>query len=73
MGVESKEATMRTVAEVNKDVNAICEAHGVKIDGPGEEAFWNAVEDVAAKDAEAGRALEALSREWEEAWNREHP
>jgi hypothetical protein len=58
---------MCTRTEVNQQINNIFASNDVLPDGPGVEAFWNAVEDVRAVNPVAAEELVALSERWEKA------
>ena len=58
--------SLMTLDEVNENINSIFASNDVLPDGPGEEAFWNAVERVGASNPLASRDLQALSARWME-------
>lgn len=49
---------------INEQINSIFASNDVLPDGPGEEAFWNAVEDVNSDNPTAAKELEKLSKQW---------
>lgn len=63
---------MSTLETINREINDLFYANGVTVDAPGEEAFWNAVEDVRLRDPVAAKKLVALSGQWESAQADEH-
>lgn len=52
---------------INAKIQGIFDRVGIHPDGPGEEAFWNAVDEVELVDAEAAAELSDLSDAWEHA------
>ncbi len=57
---------MLTIDTVNAQINGIFASNDVLPDGPGEESFWNAVEDVQEVNPTAAAELKTLSAQWEE-------
>lgn len=55
---------MLTLDTVNAQINLIFASNDVLPDGPGEEAFWNAVEKVDSNNPIAAKELQELSATW---------
>lgn len=55
---------MQTIDSVNEQINSLFASNDVLPDGPGEEAFWNAVEEVDFDNPTAARELRALAALW---------
>ena len=55
---------MDTLEQVNQQINNIFASNGITAEGPGEEAFWNAVEDTRGVNPTAATELETLSIVW---------
>ena len=53
-----------TIADINRQINNIFASNNVVPDGPGEEAFWNAVEDVEKLSTQDAVDLVKLSNSW---------
>ena len=56
---------MRTTNQINAEINEIFAKNGVEVDGPGDEAFWNAVDDLGKLNPDAATRMHKLSDEWE--------
>jgi hypothetical protein len=56
--------TNEMIDAVNVQINNLFASNNVIVDGPGEEAFWNAVEDVDKINLVAGDELRRLSDVW---------
>jgi len=54
----------QTIEEVNQQINNLFASNDVTPDGPGEEAFWNAVEDVETVNPVAADELTVLAGRW---------
>lgn len=50
--------------QINEQINSLFASNDVTVDGPGEEAFWNAVEDMEKVNPTAASELEILSTRW---------
>jgi len=55
---------MLTLDSVNTQINNVFASNNVLPDGPGEEAFWNAVEEVDFNNPTAAEELRVLSDQW---------
>ena len=55
---------MLTIDTVNAKINKVFVDNNVLPDGPGEEAFWNAVEKVDFSNPTAAKELQELSDVW---------
>jgi hypothetical protein len=55
-----------TLEDINQQINNIFASEGVQPDGPGEEAFWNAVENIACTNEQAANDLTRLGNTWAE-------
>ena len=53
-----------TIGSVNQQINNIFASNDITPDGPGEEAFWNAVEEVEEVNPVAANELVTLSNSW---------
>jgi len=53
-----------TVDEINVQISNLFASNNVTPDGPGEEAFWNAVEEVEESNPTAADELTVLSGRW---------
>ena len=51
---------------INEQINNIFACNDVLPDGPGEEAFWNAVLEVQRVNVTASEELRVLSDTWEQ-------
>ncbi len=55
---------MLTIEQVNQQINSLFASNDVIVGDPGEEAFWNAVEEVQLSNPTAAKELEKLSNLW---------
>ncbi len=53
-----------TIEETNQQINNLFASNNVVPDGPGEEAFWHAVEEVEEINPTAATELMVLSDRW---------
>lgn len=66
---KSKKSTSRKeVNAINKKIRAIFKKHRIR-PGSGEEAFWNAYDDVKKKSKSDAKKLKALAKKWKKATN----
>ena len=63
--LEKEMETNAMIEEVNQQINNIFASNNVTPDGPGEEAFWNAVLDVQRVNVIAAEELRVLGDTWE--------
>ena len=50
---------------INKHIQTLFDKVGIHPDGPGEEAFWNAVDDIEDVNVTAAYELHKLADEWQ--------